>query len=106
MAIKDDWAKGDKFTAADANTVAAAVNASVPNTRKVAGKALSADVTLTKSDVGLGNVDNTRDADKPISTAVAAALAGMADGSSLAAVDGGSANSVYGGTTSIDGGMA
>lgn len=32
-------------------------------------------VTLTKSDVGLGNVDNTSDADKPISTATAAALA-------------------------------
>ena len=81
MAIKDDWAKGDKFTAADANTVAAAVNASVPNTRKVAGKALSADVTLTKSDVGLGNVDNTSDANKPISTATAAALANKVAGS-------------------------
>ncbi len=31
-------------------------------------------VTLTKSDVGLGSVDNTADADKPISTAVATAL--------------------------------
>lgn len=81
MAIKSDWAKGDKFTAADANTVAAAVNASVPNTRKVAGKALSADVTLTKSDVGLGNVDNISDANKPISTAAAAALAGKVAGS-------------------------
>lgn len=32
-------------------------------------------VTLVKSDVGLGNVDNTSDLDKPISTATAAALA-------------------------------
>lgn len=32
-------------------------------------------VTLVKADVGLGNVDNTSDADKPISTATAAALA-------------------------------
>lgn len=39
----------------------------------VAGKVGA--VTLTKSDVGLGNVDNTSDADKPISTATAAALA-------------------------------
>ncbi len=39
----------------------------------VAGK--TGAVTLTKSDVGLGNVDNTSDADKPISTATAAALA-------------------------------
>ena len=32
-------------------------------------------VTLTSSDVGLGAVDNTRDADKPVSSAVTAALA-------------------------------
>lgn len=30
----------------------------VPNTRTVNGKALSTDITITKSDVGLGNVDN------------------------------------------------
>lgn len=40
----------------------------------VAGK--TGVVTLTKSDVGLGNVDNTSDADKPISTAIQAALNG------------------------------
>lgn len=33
-------------------------------------------VTLTKSDVGLGNVDNTSDASKPISTATQTALNG------------------------------
>lgn len=45
-------------------------------------------VVLSKTDVGLGNVDNTSDANKPVSTAVAAALAlkidvaqrGVADG--------------------------
>jgi hypothetical protein len=41
----------------------------VPNTRTVAGHALSADVTVSKSDVGLSNVDNTADASKPVSTA-------------------------------------
>jgi hypothetical protein len=41
----------------------------VPNTRTVAGKALSADVTLAKGDVGLGNVDNTSDATKNSATA-------------------------------------
>lgn len=46
----------------------------VPPTRTVAGKALSSDVTLAKADVGLGNVDNTSDAAKPVSTATAAAL--------------------------------
>ena len=44
----------------------------VPVTRKVNGRALSADVTVTKGDVGLGNCDNTSDANKPISTAQAA----------------------------------
>ena len=36
-------------------------------------------VTLDKSDVGLGNVDNTSDADKPISTATQTALNGKID---------------------------
>ncbi|QXN73257.1 minor tail protein [Gordonia phage Hans] len=36
-------------------------------------------VILGKADVGLGNVDNTADIDKPISTAVAAALDGKVD---------------------------
>lgn len=36
-------------------------------------------IVLTKSDVGLGNVDNTSDANKPISTATATALSGKVD---------------------------
>jgi hypothetical protein len=36
-------------------------------------------VTLAKSDVGLTNVDNTSDANKPLSTAATTALAGKAD---------------------------
>jgi hypothetical protein len=35
---------------------------------------LSADVTVSKSDVGLGNATNTSDANKPVSTAQQAAL--------------------------------
>lgn len=46
----------------------------VPVTRTINGNALNADVTLDKSDVGLGNVDNTSDLNKPISTAVQSAL--------------------------------
>lgn len=46
----------------------------VPNTRTVAGKALSSNITLAKGDVGLGNVDNTSDANKPVSTAQATAI--------------------------------
>lgn len=51
----------------------------VPTTRTVAGKALSANITLVKADVGLGNVDNTTDAAKPVSTAQAAINALKAD---------------------------
>lgn len=46
----------------------------VPNTRTVNGHALSENVTVTKGDVGLGNVNNTADADKPVSTATQTAL--------------------------------
>ncbi len=38
---------------------------------------------VTKAQVGLGNADNTSDADKPISTAMAAALAGKIDDAQL-----------------------
>ncbi len=39
----------------------------------------SGDLTIDKTDVGLGNVDNTSDADKPISTATQTALDNKAD---------------------------
>lgn len=42
--------------------------------RTINGKPLSSNVTLSKSDVGLSAVQNTSDADKPISTATQAAL--------------------------------
>lgn len=45
--------------------------------RSVAGK--TGAVTLTKSDVGLSNVDNTSDEDKPVSTAMQTALNGKAN---------------------------
>ena len=46
----------------------------VPGERAVNGHPLTADVTLTRADVGLGQVDNTADMDKPVSTAQAAAI--------------------------------
>ncbi|MDY3281698.1 hypothetical protein [Dysosmobacter sp.] len=46
----------------------------VPAGRTVNGHALTEDVTVTKGDVGLGQVDNTADMDKPVSTAQAAAI--------------------------------
>lgn len=51
----------------------------VPNTLTINGFALNQNIILGKSDVGLPNADNTSDANKPISTAVAAALAGKQD---------------------------
>ena len=51
--------------------VAAAINGGGTVT-SVAGK--TGDVTLVKGDVGLGNVDNTSDANKPVSTAQQTAL--------------------------------
>ena len=41
------------------------------------------DLTLTKTDVGLSNVDNTSDANKPVSTATSTALSGKTDKSTL-----------------------
>lgn len=43
----------------------------------VAGK--TGDVTLNKADIGLSNVDNTSDANKPVSTATATALSNKAN---------------------------
>lgn len=50
------------------------LESSVPETRTVNGHALTSDVTVTKSDVGLGNCDNTSDANKPVSSAQQTAL--------------------------------
>lgn len=62
-----------KNTGTTAGTVAAGddsrITGAVPATRTVNGHALSSDVTVSKSDVGLGNVDNTSDATKNSATA-------------------------------------
>jgi hypothetical protein len=46
----------------------------VPTSTTVNGHALSSNVTVTASDVGLGNATNTSDANKPVSTAQQTAL--------------------------------
>ena len=46
----------------------------VPTSRQVNGHALNVDVTVSKGDVGLGNCDNTSDANKPVSSAQQSAL--------------------------------
>ena len=55
-------------------------------TTTINGHALTSNVTVTKSDVGLGNVDNTTDANKPVSTATQTALNLKANTSSLSTV--------------------
>ena len=74
-----------------------ALDNKVPITRKINGKALNEDINLSASDVGarpsdwtpsksdvdLGNVDNTSDLNKPISTATQNALNGKANSSDL-----------------------
>ena len=55
-------------------SVADLVSGLVPDTRTINGKALSTNITLSKSDIGLGNVDNTSDLNKPVSTATQTAL--------------------------------
>jgi hypothetical protein len=65
-------ADGKVFTKKDNGTVVEIGSA----VQSVAGR--TGAVTLTKSDVGLANVDNTSDASKPISTATQTALDGKA----------------------------
>ncbi|MDP9267265.1 MAG: hypothetical protein M3P27_02935 [Acidobacteriota bacterium] len=58
----------------DVTNLTSDLAAKVPVTRTVNSHALSSDVTVTKSDVSLGNADNTSDANKPVSTATQTAL--------------------------------
>lgn len=51
----------------------------VPITRKVNGHALDSDITITKDDLGLDQVDNTADVDKPVTTAVTNLLTNKID---------------------------
>jgi len=91
----DNTADADKpVSTAQAAADAAVAAASIPLTQKAAASGVATLDSgtkipaaqlpaLTKSDVGLGNVDNTTDAAKPISDATATALAALS-GSSIA----------------------
>ena len=94
-----DFATSAQGAKADSAVQPAAITGLVPNTRTVAGKPLTANVTLaaadvgaattaqgakadtaiqpaglTKAAIGLGNADNTSDVNKPVSTAQATAI--------------------------------
>lgn len=70
---------------ATASALADGLAGKVPSARKVNGKELSGDVTLAKSDVGLGNADNTSDKDKPVSDLQRAAIDAVAQSASTKA---------------------
>ena len=75
VAVRSDLNKSFALAAEPASTLAYWVELRTPTDAvlSVAGK--TGAVTLAKADVGLGNVDNTTDAAKPVSTAQAAAIA-------------------------------
>lgn len=61
-------------TAIGSNTGDQDLSTLVPKTTTVNGKALNTNISLNKTDVGLSAVDNTSDANKPVSTAQQTAL--------------------------------
>ena len=75
IAVRTDLNKSFVLAAEPATTLGNWVELRTPTDAvlSVAGK--TGAVTLAKADVGLGNVDNTSDASKPVSTAQAAAIA-------------------------------
>lgn len=83
IAIRTDINKTFILAAAPASTLANWKELKTPTdvvlsvaglTGAITASALKTALSFTKADVGLGNVDNTSDMNKPISTAVAAAL--------------------------------
>lgn len=85
---KGDWAvrtdTGTQWILISDNEWKEMVSPSSP-VQSVAGK--TGAVTLAKTDVGLSNVDNTSDANKPVSTAVNTALQGKANSSHTHTID-------------------
>lgn len=63
-----------KASTTDLDNVFTIATEAVPQSRTISGKPLSSDITLTKIDVGLASVDNTSDANKPVSVAQQTAL--------------------------------
>jgi surface protein len=69
--IKDGLKELEQTSAGALNNIRATM---ATNNTKINGYDLGSDISLTKSDIGLGNVDNTSDISKPISTATQTAL--------------------------------
>jgi hypothetical protein len=67
------------LTTADPTDVFPIADISAVQTKKISLSNLKSSLAITKSDVGLGNVDNTSDANKPVSSATQTALNGKQD---------------------------
>lgn len=72
--IDDDAVTNDKLADMATKTYKGRTSALTGSPEDVAVATLKTDLTLVKADVGLGNVDNTSDAAKPVSTATQTAL--------------------------------
>jgi len=84
--VRSDWAVYGSATAKTFTDLEEAVLATAPATELAAHVSnLANPHQVTKTQVGLGNVDNTNDASKPISTATQTALDTKATASALAA---------------------
>ena len=81
-----DYYDEPEITVDQYNILLAEIRTKASKTTTVNSHALDENIEITKEDVGLGNVDNTSDLNKPISSATQAALDGKVDkvsGSSL-----------------------
>jgi hypothetical protein len=68
-----------EISSVESTDVLVIVDVSVDETKKIKVSELKSSLNLTKTDVGLSNVDNTSDVDKPVSTATQSALDLKAD---------------------------
>jgi hypothetical protein len=78
MAIRSDLNKCFALSAAPASTLANWLELKTPANAVLSVAGRTGAITLSSSDVGLANVNNTSDANKPISTATQNALNGKA----------------------------
>ena len=77
--LRSDKSVGYVITGSDPSQLSNWKAVTIPGSAVTAVNSQIGDVVLGKADVGLGNVDNTSDADKPISTAAQSVLDAKAD---------------------------
>lgn len=81
------------------NNIKAVYQRAVPVNREINGHALGENITLTKADIGLGNVDNTADADKSVGSAASASTSAKLTTARTIGISGGATGTA----TSFDG---